>query len=193
MQLHELSPVHKAKKKKRIGRGGKRGTYSGRGQKGQLSRAGHKMPPVIRELIKKYPKLKGYRSRKSPDDVAVVNLGALSENFTASEIVTPKSLLEKGLIRRIDGRTPKVKILGEGKLTKKLTVRGCDVSDKAREALGLGPKPPKKPSGRKAVKLAIRKAAMKLEPKKVEKKEEKKIEPKKVEKKVEKKEEKPKK
>ena len=55
MQLHELKPKHKRKKGKRIGRGGKRGTYSGRGVKGQMTRAGRKMVPPIRQLIKKYP------------------------------------------------------------------------------------------------------------------------------------------
>ena len=62
MQIHELRPKHKNRAKKRIGRGGKHGTYSGKGIKGQASRAGRKMVPIIRELIKKYPKLKGYRS-----------------------------------------------------------------------------------------------------------------------------------
>ncbi len=61
MQLHELRPKHKLKKKKRIGRGGKTGTYSGRGVKGQKSRAGAKFEPIIRGLIKRYPKLRGYR------------------------------------------------------------------------------------------------------------------------------------
>lgn len=59
MQLHELQPKHKLKKQKRIGRGGKRGTYSGRGIKGQKSRAGRKLKPAIREFIKRYPKLRG--------------------------------------------------------------------------------------------------------------------------------------
>lgn len=44
MQLHELKPKHKAKKKKRVGRGGKRGTFSGRGVKGQKARAGRNRP-----------------------------------------------------------------------------------------------------------------------------------------------------
>ena len=61
MQLHELKPIHKLKRKKRIGRGGKRGTYSGRGIKGQKARAGRRLKPVIRDLIKRYPKLRGYK------------------------------------------------------------------------------------------------------------------------------------
>jgi len=55
IQLHELKPIHKLKKQKRVGRGGKRGAYSGRGIKGQRARAGRKFKPIIRELIKKYP------------------------------------------------------------------------------------------------------------------------------------------
>ena len=59
MQLHELKPIHKNKESKKIGRGGKRGTYSGKGMKGQRSRAGARMQPIIRELTKRYPKLRG--------------------------------------------------------------------------------------------------------------------------------------
>jgi large subunit ribosomal protein L15 len=61
MQLHELRPIHKPHKKKRIGRGGKKGTYSGKGIKGQKSRAGRKFKPLIREIIKRYPKKRGYK------------------------------------------------------------------------------------------------------------------------------------
>jgi large subunit ribosomal protein L15 len=44
-----------------VGRGGKKGTYSGRGIKGQKSRAGKRLEPIIRSIIKRYPKLRGYR------------------------------------------------------------------------------------------------------------------------------------
>jgi len=135
MQLHNLKPVHKAKKKKRVGRGGKRGTYSGRGVKGQKSRAGRKLAPVIRELIKKYPKLRGYRTRKREKDIAVVNVDVLDKNFKNLEIINPKILLKKRLIRRIKGKTPKVKILGKGKLTKKLTIENCEISKTAKEII----------------------------------------------------------
>ena len=135
MQLHELQPKHKSKKKKRVGRGGKRGTYSGRGIKGQKSRSGRKLAPVIRELIKKYPKLKGYRSQAIEKNIAIVNIGSLDENFKDSEIITPKVLLEKGLINKIKGKTPRVKILGKGELTKKLIISNCELSKTAREAV----------------------------------------------------------
>lgn len=56
-QLHTIQALHKLKKKKRIGRGGKRGTFSGRGTKGQKARAGRKIRPAIRDLIQSLPKL----------------------------------------------------------------------------------------------------------------------------------------
>lgn len=135
MQLHQLKPKHKLKKKKRIGRGGKRGTYSGKGIKGQKSRAGRKFAPVIRELIKKYPKLRGYRFRGQDKNLAIVNIGDLDKKFKESEVVNPKALLERKLIRRIKGKTPKVKILGRGELKKKLTIENCELSKSAKEKI----------------------------------------------------------
>jgi len=129
--MHQLQA--KSKRKKRIGRGGKKGTYSGKGLKGQKSRAGRKMVPAIRELIKKYPKLRGYRTQKSNSNIAVVNLADISKKFKESEVVNPKTLLEKGLIRRIKGRVPKVKILAKGKLDKKIKIENCKFSKKAEE------------------------------------------------------------
>jgi len=135
MQLHQLKPKHKLKKKKRIGRGGKRGTYSGRGIKGQKSRAGRKFAPAIRELIKKYPKLRGYRSKKRDKNLAIVNIGDLDKKFKESEVVNPRVLIEKRLIRRIKGKIPKVKILGRGEITKKLTIKNCEMSKSAKEKI----------------------------------------------------------
>jgi large subunit ribosomal protein L15 len=135
MQLHQLKPKHKLKKKKRIGRGGKRGTYSGKGIKGQKSRAGRKFAPVIRELIKKYPKLRGYRFKGQDKNLAIVNIGDLDKKFKESEVVNPKALLERKLIRRIKGKTPKVKILGRGELKKKLTIENCELSKSAKEKI----------------------------------------------------------
>jgi len=59
MQLHQLQPIHKFRHKKRIGRGGKRGSYCGRGIKGQKARAGAKMYPATKEIILRIPKRKG--------------------------------------------------------------------------------------------------------------------------------------
>jgi len=64
MQLHQIKPLNKRKSKRRVGRGGKRGTYCGRGMKGQRARTGAKVRPEIRDLIKKIPKIRGYRFKR---------------------------------------------------------------------------------------------------------------------------------
>jgi len=139
MQLHQLKPIHKLKKRKRIGRGGKRGTYSGRGMKGQRARAGRKMKPVIRELIKKYPKLRGYRQKlkaqSSKLKTAILNLEVLEKKFNTGEKITPEILLEKRIIRKIKGKIPLVKILAKGEISKKLIIGGCQMSESAKEKI----------------------------------------------------------
>jgi large subunit ribosomal protein L15 len=135
MQIHELKRKHKNKDKKRIGRGGKKGTYSGKGNKGQKSRAGRKMVPIIRELIKRYPKLKGYRSFVLEDYSAVVNLNVLEKTSKDGEIINPENLIKKGIVSKMKGKKPAIKILGAGKITKKLIIEGCKVSVSAKTAI----------------------------------------------------------
>lgn len=118
-----------------VGRGGKHGAFSCRGQKGQKARAGRKMKPAIREIIKRYPKLRGYKLKSFELGPTVVNLEILDKNFNADEIINPKILLEKGLVARIKGRVPEVKILGEGKINKKIIVEGCLASGRAKEKI----------------------------------------------------------
>ena len=135
MQVHELKPNHKSKNRKRVGRGGKRGTYSGKGIKGQASRAGRKMVPIIREFIKRYPKLKGYRSFVLSNDKAIVSLGDLEKKFENGELLNPSVLVAKGIIATIKGKMPQVKILANGAVTKKLIIENCQVSKSAKEAI----------------------------------------------------------
>lgn len=140
MQLHELRPKHKLKQRKRVGRGGKRGTYSGRGMKGQKVRAGRRLKPVIRVLIKRYPKLRGYKFKPRELKLAIVNIETLEKKFPAKGEKTkikinPQVLLEKKIIHKIKGKIPKVKILGKGKLTKALIIEGCQVSKGAKEKI----------------------------------------------------------
>lgn len=135
MQLHQLKPTYRKKRKKRVGRGGKRGTYSGRGIKGQKARSGVRLKPIIRELIKRYPKLRGYRFQPLKPKPAIINVETLEKRFDPGEIVNPQALREKGLINRIKGRLPEVKILGKGKITKALTIKGCQVSKQAKEKI----------------------------------------------------------
>ena len=135
MQIHELKPKHKSRSKKRVGRGGKHGTYSGKGIKGQKSRAGRKMVPIIRELIKRYPKLKGYRSFAVENNFTIVNLATLEKVSKDGEIINPENLIKNGVISRIKGKAPQVKILSTGKLTKKLIIENCKTSKTAKEAI----------------------------------------------------------
>jgi large subunit ribosomal protein L15 len=143
MQIHEIRRDHAYKKSKLVGRGGTRGKTSGHGGKGQTARAGHRVRPMIRDVIKKLPKLRGHGKNRSlsvfyrgPE--AVVNVGVLNV-FGKEEVVTPETLVSKGLIGAIFGKNPKVKILGTGELTAVLTVKGCTVSETAKtkiESLG---------------------------------------------------------
>jgi len=139
MQLHQLKPTYKRRKEKRIGRGGKKGFYSGRGAKGQKARAGRKLQPLIRQIIKKYPKLRGYRQKlKFKNEklkITILNLEVLEKKFSSGEKVNPETLLEKGIISKIKGRIPKVKILGKGELTKSLTIERCLISKQAKEKI----------------------------------------------------------
>ena len=80
MQLTDLKPTHISKNKKRIARGGKKGTTSGRGTKGQKSRAGRRVRPAERDYIKSLPKLRGYKF-KSTFQYAVVNVGDLEKKL----------------------------------------------------------------------------------------------------------------
>lgn len=141
MQLHTLSPRTKNKKNPPVGRGGKRGKTSGRGGKGQTARAGHKIRPEVRDLIKKLPKRRGHGKNRARTvrtnriAVSAVNLSELELNYKSGETVSPASLLAKGLVRRAKGRAPVVKILGTGSLTKALVIKGCTLSTVARAAL----------------------------------------------------------
>lgn len=131
MQLHTLKRKNPNKKARQVGRGGTRGKQSGRGGKGQTARAGNKRRPELRDIIKKLPKLRGYRFKSTVSKPAVVNVGALNI-FTKGEVVNGKALFEKGLIRRLGGVIPPVKVLGTGEITIALTLEKCIVSASAR-------------------------------------------------------------
>ncbi len=131
MQIHEITSTKK-KKKKRIGRGGKRGNYSGKGIKGQRSRAGRKLKPAIRAVIKRYPKIRGYQFTPI-SKTHVLNIAFLDKSFKDQEIVSPESLRSKKLISK--SKKMPVKILGKGEIKKPLTIKGCLISKKAKEKI----------------------------------------------------------
>jgi len=131
MQLHQLKPIHKNKNRKRIGRGGKRGAYSGRGLKGQKSRAGRRIKPATREMLSRLPKLRGVKFRTLKPKAKIINLGDL-ERKLEGDIIDRRVLIESGLIKKSD---EEIKILSEGEPTRAFKVSGLKVSKKAREKI----------------------------------------------------------
>lgn len=136
MKLCDLKAPESLKKKKRTGRGNGsgHGTTSGRGTKGQLSRSGGKtrlgfeggQMPLQRRL----PHLKGFKNtRKEINNL--VNTGQL-EQFKNGSVIDPAFLEKNGLIRR---KSNPLKILGNGRLTKKLTVKANFFSKSAAEKI----------------------------------------------------------
>jgi large subunit ribosomal protein L15 len=145
LNLSNLKPAQARKDRKRIGRGlgSGKGRYSGRGIKGQKSRSGsHKMPAGFEggqmPIDMRTGKLRGntsadampigpFRTYNQP-----VNVGSLDERFDAGADVTLDALKAAGLISKL---SVDVKILGEGELTKKLSVTGHSFSKSAVEKI----------------------------------------------------------
>ncbi len=132
MQLHELRSIYKRKKKKLIGRGGKRGTYSGKGQKGQKSRAGHRIKPAERLLIAKFPKLRGVKNKSLYPKSRILHISDLDKKFKSNDIIDKKILLETGFINKI---SDSVKILDGGNTEKSFAINGVKISKKAKEKI----------------------------------------------------------
>lgn len=79
MQIHNLKRIHKNKKDRLVGRGGKHAKTSGRGGKGQTARAGNKRRPELRDIIKKLPKNRGYQFKSVRRPFLVSKEKALSK------------------------------------------------------------------------------------------------------------------
>lgn len=135
MQLNDLRPAEGAKKaRKRIGRGNAsgHGTTAGRGTKGQLSRSGGGKGAGFeggqQPLAMRLPKLPGFTSRNRVE-YAPVNVSRLEEKFADGDTVDTASLIAAGIIKR---EYELVKVLGNGEITKKLTVKVDKVSASAK-------------------------------------------------------------
>ena len=135
MKLHELTPAADSNRPvKRVGRGhgSGNGKTAGKGHKGQKARSG--APRIGFEggqmpLYRRLPK-RGFKCRNSKEIVAI-NVSAL-ECFEDGAEVTPVELVESGILKNVqDG----VKILGNGEITKKLTVKATKFSESAKEKI----------------------------------------------------------
>ena len=121
MQIHELK-IRRKKSRKRIGRGGKRGTYSGRGMKGQKSRSGVSISPLFEggrsSLIERLKKVKGFKSiHKKP---MIIKFSQLCQKFENGDEITLSGLVENKLLEKKYLKRG-IKILGPKDGKKKFT------------------------------------------------------------------------
>ena len=131
------APVGANKKKRIVGRGSSsgRGTTAGKGNKGQQSRSGGKVyvgfeggqMPLYRRIAQR-----GFSNYWFKKEYAIFNLSQLEEKFSDGETVDKESLVKKGLLKKAGML---VKVLGDGDLTKKLTVAVDKVSASAKEKI----------------------------------------------------------
>ncbi|OGI16865.1 MAG: 50S ribosomal protein L15 [Candidatus Moranbacteria bacterium RIFCSPHIGHO2_02_FULL_40_12b] len=122
MQIHQLK-LNKRKSRKRVGRGGKRGTFSGRGMKGQKARSGAKIDPLFEggrsSLVERLKKTRGF---KSPHGKKInINLNDLERIFKGGDTIDAESLIKAGLVGKIESKRG-IKILGGGSTSKKLII-----------------------------------------------------------------------
>ena len=137
MKLHELSPAEGSVKenfRKGRGAGSGNGKTAGKGHKGQNARSGGGVRPGFEggqlPLYRKLPK-RGFNNYRFAKKYAVINVGALNK-FDDGEVVDIAALLSKGIINNVfDG----VKVLGEGEIAKKLTVKAAVFSASAKEKI----------------------------------------------------------
>lgn len=133
MKLESLTKAPEAKAKKRVGRGpgSGLGKTSGRGQKGQKSRSGASIPAWFQggqtPLYRRIPK-RGFNNARFTIRYATINVSDLNNYFNDGDVVTPELLKERKIIKKqLNG----VKVLGNGELTKKLTVKANIFSNSA--------------------------------------------------------------
>lgn len=135
MQIHNLN-IKISKNKKRIGRGGKRGTYSGRGQKGQKARAGRRIRPSERDIILRLPKMRGIKNppkKVKPYIIKFSDLISKIELFNFNEDINIKSLKQLELLP-LDYEG-KVKIIGGASKILPLVIEGIEISNKLRNKI----------------------------------------------------------
>lgn len=135
MEIKDLRPApNSTKDRKRVGRGPASGTgkTAGRGLNGQKSRPGGGKGPGFEggqtPLARRLPKLPGFRNPNHVDYLAV-NVDRLDALFDANDVVDCDSLLAKGVIKSTD--VP-VKVLGNGEITKPLTIKTDKISASAK-------------------------------------------------------------
>ncbi len=138
MELSDLRPAEGSRKnRKRVGRGhaAGQGKTAGRGMNGQKSRSGGGKKAGFEggqtPLARRLPKLPGFKNFNRVEYLPV-NVGRLEDKYEAGEVVDGASLKAKGIIKHEDAL---VKVLGDGDLTKALTVKVDKVSATAKQKI----------------------------------------------------------
>ncbi len=133
MKLHELNALPEAKDNKRLGRGpaSGQGKTAGHGEKGQKARSGVSISAWFQggqtPLYRRIPK-RGFNNKRFEIKYACINLSSLNKFFKDGDVVSPEILKEKGIIKK---QLAGVKILANGELDKKLTVKANRFSSAA--------------------------------------------------------------
>lgn len=144
MQLHEIQ--HQKKRRKRVGRGGNRGTTSCRGTKGQKARSGGNIRPGFEggrtPISKMTPKLRGMNSKMGSvvkHKKRILRMDRILVKYKDGETISPDTLIQKGLLDKEKSRYGLfVKLVGGGpdyKVDKKVNIENCDVSKKLQKQL----------------------------------------------------------
>lgn len=139
MKLHDMAPAQGSKKSvKRLGRGigSGLGKTSGKGHKGQWARSGGGVRPGFEggqmPLTRRLPK-RGFKNALFKKTYSIVNVATLEENFDNGAVVTAEILLEKGILSKIEEYG--LKVLGDGELTKSLTVQAKKFTESAAKKI----------------------------------------------------------
>lgn len=137
MQINTLKLKTPRKSGKTIGRGGKKGTYSGKGMKGQKARSGAKVDPLFEggrsTLLDHMKKKRGFKSIKSK--ALAIDIARLEGRFKDGETVDMESLVKAGIISKAQA-SAKAKILGKAEIKKKLTIgKGILISASAKSLI----------------------------------------------------------
>ena len=135
MKLNELSPAYgSTKKRKRVGRGGKYSKTAGAGEKGQNARSGGGVRPGFEggqlPLFRRLGK-RGFNNARFRTVYTSINVSELNR-FDDGTTVTPELLIETGVVKKVLNG---IKILGNGEITKKLTVKANAFSNSAKEKI----------------------------------------------------------
>jgi large subunit ribosomal protein L15 len=139
MQIHTLK-LRKRKGKKSVGRGGKKGTYSGRGNKGQKARSGVSIDPLFEggrsSLIDRMKKIRGFKSIKAK--ALTIDIARLGRKFKDNDLVNRETLIKKSFFDKMEIQGRKIKILGNSPIKIKLKIsQDVSMSAASRKAVEM--------------------------------------------------------